>query len=172
MEKVSQRSQNFTDEECALMFEFLEEKGDLLKSKFNNVITNAKKIKMWEELTKRVNALGHGKRTAEQIKRKWKNLISSAKREMGGFRSSQTKTGGGPPPKAKEPTLMSQLIWDLNKDCPSFKGLTGIETEHGNYPSFMTHNNKKINLFGMFSLCFTCFKKRRSYSHIPLLPGT
>ena len=124
---LGKRTQNFSEQECALILEFVEANKSVLNSKFNNVVTNDRKNKIWAELTDKVNSLGVGKRTEGQIRRKWKNMVCTSKKEMGTYKAVQRKTGGGAPPK--EPSSITQKIWDLNKESPAFSGLIGVDSE-------------------------------------------
>ena len=72
---------------------------DVIQSKLTNNITNKKKSQVWEEITKEVNAVGRANRSVQEIKDKWKNLHSTAKKEFSNYKKEYKKTGGGPPPK-------------------------------------------------------------------------
>ena len=54
---------------------------------------------LWEEITQAVNAVGTAKRTVTEVKDKWKNLHSIAKKEFAEFKKDTKLTGGGWPPK-------------------------------------------------------------------------
>lgn len=49
---------NFSPAEISVLTEKFEENMDILQSKFTNSITNAKKNKIWEEISEAVNAVG------------------------------------------------------------------------------------------------------------------
>ena len=93
---------------------------------------------MWSEITDAVNAVGVEKRTETEVREKWKNLLSAAKRELAKFRQESKKTGGGPAPK--EISVTTSKVIELFQDT-LFVGLAGFET---NCP-----NGKPI-----FYLCF------------------
>jgi len=76
-----------------------------------------------------VNAVGTEKGTLNEVKEKWKNLHSSAKKEFAGFTKERKKTGGGPAPKA--PSAATAKMIELFKETPSFTGLEGFETGAG-----------------------------------------
>ena len=99
---------------------------DIIQSKLTNNITNKKKNQIWEEITKDVNAVGKANRTVQEVKDKWKNLHSTAKKEFSTFRKESKKTGGGPPPK--QPSQSSEQIIEIFEDTPAFSGLRGFET--------------------------------------------
>ena len=50
---------------------------DILQSKFTTSVTNAKKDKIWEEITEAVNAVDVTAKTTQEVRDKWKNLQSN-----------------------------------------------------------------------------------------------
>jgi len=75
------RKQNFSPTEIATLTEKVEENLAILQSKLTNSITNQKKNELWSKIAAAVNAVGTEKRTLNEVKEKWKNLHSSAKKE-------------------------------------------------------------------------------------------
>ena len=120
------RKQNFSASEIALLTDKVEENISLIQSKLTNSVTNKHKIQIWKEITDAVNAVGVANRTVQEVKDKWKNLQSIAKKEFSSFRRETTKTGGGPAPKP--PSLATEKIIEIFKETPSFTGLQGFET--------------------------------------------
>ena len=59
------RKANFTSSELAVLTEEVEQNIAILKSKFTDSVTNAKKNKIWTEITAAVNAVGVARRTAD-----------------------------------------------------------------------------------------------------------
>lgn len=57
-------------------------------------------VELWNHAWARVmtiyHAAGHAEKTEDQIKKKWDNLITKAKREEKGVRKYRNGTGGGP----------------------------------------------------------------------------
>ncbi|XP_066022518.1 nuclear apoptosis-inducing factor 1-like [Pocillopora verrucosa] len=123
------RKANFSPAEISVLTEIFKENMDILQSKFTNSITNAKKNKIWEEISEAVNAVGVTARSTQEVRDKWKNLQSHAKREFSSFKSEQKKTGGGPAPP--NPSEASLKIINMFSDTPSFTGLQGFETDCG-----------------------------------------
>ena len=72
---------------------------ETIQSKLTNNVTNKKKQEIWEEITRAVNAVGTANRTVSEVKDKWKNFHSTAKKEFSEFKRESKKTGGGQPPK-------------------------------------------------------------------------
>ena len=80
------RKQNFTTSEISVLTEKVEENLSVLQSKLTNSVTNQRKNQIWTEIADAVNAVGAEKRTTAQVREKWKNLHSQAKKK--------TSTGG------------------------------------------------------------------------------
>ncbi|XP_068749248.1 uncharacterized protein [Montipora capricornis] len=112
------RKHNFSAPEISILTEKVEENLAILQSKFTNSLTNLKKKQVWSEITSAVNAVGVGKRTETEVREKWKNLHSAAKREFTKFRQESKKTGGGPAPK--EISAATSKVIELFQDTPSF----------------------------------------------------
>lgn len=96
---------------------------DTLRGKFSSSITNAKKQELWKSITSRINSLGYEKRTANEIRDKWRNMTQIAKKTNSGIIRSQRKTGGGPPDKL--PSTTTEKIINLFSAEPSFSGIPG-----------------------------------------------
>ena len=151
------RKTNWSDSEITVLTEKVEENLDLIRSKFSNNVTNAKKNTAWLEITEAVNAVGVAYRTAQEVRDKWKNLTSTAKKELSDFGKEQRKTGGGPAPK--KPSNATAKVIEIFKETPSFTGLSGFETNPGKL--------KFKNL--QFVLCSLRAKSRRQASEFKFL---
>ena len=117
------RKPNFTAAECTLLLEVAEQHLDVIKSKFSSTLTNQSKTKVWEEITERVNSLGVCKRTAIEVKEKWRGMVSTAKKEHNKCAAEKKKTGGGKQPDSPKGTTVK--IIEIFGDDPSFSGITG-----------------------------------------------
>ena len=117
------RKPNFTAAECTVILESAEENIDIIKSKFSSTLTNKNKIKIWEQITDRVNSLGICKRSVMEVKEKWRGMVSNAKKEHNNIRSEKKKTGGGKKPDS--PKRDSIKIIQLFGEDPSFSGISG-----------------------------------------------
>ena len=73
-----------------------------------------------------VNAVGVAMRTTAEVREKWRNLQSQAKKEFSKLAKEQKKTGGGPAPKM--PSAITAKVIDIFKETPSFTGLEGFES--------------------------------------------
>ena len=120
---------NWSDSEITVLTEKVEENLDLIQSKFSNNVINAKKNAAWLEITEAVNAIGVAYRTVQEVRDKWKNLTSTAKKEFSDYEKEQRKNGGGLAPK-KLSNAMAKII-EIFKETPSFTGLSGFETNPG-----------------------------------------
>ena len=84
--KDRKRKQNFSVYEIEVITDNVKKNLDLIQSKLTNAVTNKKKQMLWEEITQAVNAVGTAKRTVTEVKEKWKNLHSTAKKEFAEFK--------------------------------------------------------------------------------------
>lgn len=124
--KDRKRKQNFSLYEIEIITDNVKKNLDLIQSKFTNAVTNKKKQMLWEEITQAVNAVGTAKRTVTEVKDKWKNLHSIAKKEFAEFKREIKVTGGCRPPKS--PSAASRELIEVLEDMPAFSGLIGFET--------------------------------------------
>ena len=124
--KSRKRKANFSINEISIITENVRKHIDTLQSKLTNNVSNKRKNVLWEEITTAVNAVGCANRSTQEVKDKWKNLHSTAKKEFSQYRRDRKKTGGEPVPKA--PSLASEQIIDLLENTPAFAGLKGFET--------------------------------------------
>ena len=107
------------------MTQKVEENLAVLSSEFTNSVTNLKEKQVWWEITAAVNSVEVDKSTETEVREKWKNLHSAAKREFTKFRKESKKTGGGPAPK--EISATTSKVIELFQDTPSFVGPAGFE---------------------------------------------
>ena len=80
------RKANFSPAEISVLTENFKENMEIPQSKFTNSVTNAKKNRIWEEISEAVNAVGVAERSTQEVRDKWKNLQSHAKREFSCFK--------------------------------------------------------------------------------------
>ena len=78
--KEGKRKPNFSVYEIGVITENVKKHLETIQSKLTNNITNKKKQEVCEEITRAVNAVGTANRTVTEVKDKWKNLRSTAKR--------------------------------------------------------------------------------------------
>lgn len=126
MKSERKRKMNFSVSEINKITEKVEENLDVIQSKLTNSITNKKKQEIWAKITAEVNSIGVAERSVQDIKDKWKNMHSLAKKEFTIHKNAIRVTGGGPPPKP--PTSATDKIIKLFENTPTFTGLQGFET--------------------------------------------
>ncbi|KAI7796082.1 hypothetical protein IRJ41_013654 [Triplophysa rosa] len=110
------RASYFTAAEQQLLMEFYEEVKDTIRKKVNTNAIIKEREKAWQTIADRLNATnltGH-KRTWQQVKIKYKNILQAAHR---------TGTGGGPP--SQDMTPAEELALHLNKGRPVIEGIQG-----------------------------------------------
>ncbi|KAJ4920576.1 hypothetical protein JOQ06_016408, partial [Pogonophryne albipinna] len=96
-----------------------------LTAKFNNNMTNKNKLAAWKSITEAINDLGDGGiRTVEECRKKWKDLLSRAKKDASVLKNPPT--GGGPAPKTSP--YSDIIIAIFGEDSPNFTGLSGIDS--------------------------------------------
>ncbi len=80
-----------------------------------DVETNAKKQRIWKEISAAVSAVGVAQRSDDECRKKVNNLQSFVKTKAANIRSESSKTGGGPPPKPlnnQEETILATLPFE------------------------------------------------------------
>ncbi|XP_071134094.1 myb/SANT-like DNA-binding domain-containing protein 3 [Mytilus edulis] len=127
-EKKKRRS-NWDSSEISLLRQLVEKNLFTIRSKFSNSLTNKSKVEVWRGITVQINALGLHGRTVAEVKVKWQNMQSNAKKTYQNVKKHTHQTGGGPP--ATPINQESQKIIEMMKDTSSFVGLTGEESPVG-----------------------------------------
>lgn len=124
MSAPKKRKMNFSDGEIRKLIELYSQHKDVLTAKQSNSVTNKRKILIWGEITEAVNDSSDCLRSVKDIKKKWKDLLTKARKDASD--KKKKPTGGGPPPK---PSIYSDIIIDIfGEDCPAFTGLDGVES--------------------------------------------
>ena len=92
------RSVNITNEEVEILLDEVHKRKGILFSKLTNTITNQIKIKSWQEITTKINAVSDSsaERTCAQMRKKWADLASHVKIDEAERRRHAGGTGGGP----------------------------------------------------------------------------
>ncbi|KAG1670651.1 hypothetical protein GQR58_016754 [Nymphon striatum] len=138
LEKLQEQAAATTVDGKKLYFRQLNRSKDVIPKKYflttmmpsgfmkkqTNSVTNAKKAKVWTEITDKLNARADNqKRTVAQVKEKWRKECSKAKLELNLSIKSQKKTGGGPSEYFLNEN--TQKIITLHSDAPNFVGIEG-----------------------------------------------
>ncbi|XP_026111202.1 uncharacterized protein LOC113086373 isoform X5 [Carassius auratus] len=119
--KGKDRAAMFTATEQRLLLETYEEFKDVITKKGNTAAINKAREKGWQEIADRLNAsnLSEGKRTWQQVKIKYKNIVQNATKK----KTEVAGTGGGPPPASFTPA--EELALEINKGRPVLEGIEG-----------------------------------------------
>ncbi|XP_034056682.1 uncharacterized protein LOC117536058 [Gymnodraco acuticeps] len=132
MDNGKKRKNYFTDREIRTLIEIYAEHKNSLTAKCNNTMTNKHKLAAWKSITGEINYLGDGGiRTVEECRKKWKDLLSRAKKDASVLKNPPT--GGGPAPKTSPYSKI--IISIFGEDSPTFTGLNGIDSSE---PSTLT----------------------------------
>ncbi|CAC5376995.1 unnamed protein product [Mytilus coruscus] len=110
MVNENKKKPNWTESELNALTDGISANISLLKGKFSLSVTNEAKNKCWAGITERVNSVNPSaiKRQVADIKKKWQDIQSLAKKKEAARLKAVRRTGGGPPP---EDTLKS---WKKN----------------------------------------------------------
>ncbi|XP_062575788.1 myb/SANT-like DNA-binding domain-containing protein 4 [Saccostrea cucullata] len=89
------RKPNFSSLEIETLIEEFQNHKEVLNSSFNNTSTNASKQRAWASVASKVSSVSGVTRTADDVKKKWRNVSSDSKKKLSHARKEATKTGGG-----------------------------------------------------------------------------
>ena len=117
---------NFTDVEIRKLIELYSENKTALTAKQSNVITNKTKQETWRFIMESLNSCSDSgcHRTDGDIKKKWKDLLSRANKDVSSLKHHPT--GGGPPPKTSP--YSDIIVAIFGEDSPAFLGLDGVDS--------------------------------------------
>ncbi|CAJ1061363.1 uncharacterized protein LOC120545684 isoform X5 [Xyrichtys novacula] len=114
------RAESFSVAEQNLLMELYDDYCDIITKKGNTAQINKAREAAWKTIADRLNAsnLGGQKRTWQQVKIKYKNILTNATKK----KAQLGATGGGPPPE--EFTQAKSLALSYNKS-PKIDGIQG-----------------------------------------------
>ena len=122
------RKPNFTP----AIFEKAEENIKTVKSKMSTTLSNKHESRVWEVITDKVNALRFSKRSAMEVKDKWRGMVSGAKKEHSKCTTARKKIRGGKKPDS--PKATTAKIIELFETDPSFSGISwGVDSGKSTY---------------------------------------
>ncbi|CAL8275826.1 unnamed protein product, partial [Arctogadus glacialis] len=126
MEENRKRKVNFTDVEIRKLIQLYSENKTALTAKQSNVVTNKSKQETWTFIMESLNSCSDSgcHRTDGDIKKKWKDLLSRAKKDVSALKHHPT--GGGPPPKTSP--YSDIIVAIFGEDSPAFVGLDGVDS--------------------------------------------
>ena len=80
---ANKRKPNFTEGESLYLISQFERNSGILTSKLNDASTNKQKVEVWKRICSDYNSRNPiVLRTANDLKRKWKNMVRAAKKEL------------------------------------------------------------------------------------------
>ena len=85
------RSSNWDSSEITLLQQLVQENMSTLQSKLTNSVTNSRKISIWKNIAVQINLLGLHYRTDKEVKTKWQNMQTSAKKQYADRKKLQLK---------------------------------------------------------------------------------
>lgn len=86
----SKRKPNFTEVENLFLIEEFERNKEVLRSKVNSTEINRQKLDVWQRICDKLNGTNPiVKRSVDEVRRKWKNMVTTARKETTTFNPSR-----------------------------------------------------------------------------------
>ena len=124
------RQEPLSSAQCFYLIGLFEEDQDILLSKENTADTNKKKKAKWIEMAEKFsNRYPQCRRQATDLKKKWENMVNTAKKWYAAKKRSRTMTGGGAP--LPDPPEYIQHVAELYKGSANFCGIEGGTESEG-----------------------------------------
>lgn len=77
------RRPNWTDPECLLLAQLMQERKDIIRGKCSTGVSIQDKRLAWEEIAQAINtAFPHIQRTVSDCNKKWENLLAKSREEI------------------------------------------------------------------------------------------
>ena len=109
---ANKRKPNFTERESLYFISQFERNSGVLASKLNDASTNKEKVEVWKRICSDYNSRNPiVLRTANDLKRKWKNMVRAAKQEL--LESSAHLKSGDQSLAPRKLSLVSQRIIEI-----------------------------------------------------------
>ncbi|XP_076871306.1 uncharacterized protein LOC143521820 [Brachyhypopomus gauderio] len=140
MNEGTHKASYFTPIEQEILMSAYAEHEILFRHKSNSAAAAKQRDSAWAKIADRVNVCNPSgiKRTWQQVKMKYKNLVQSANRK----RAEVRKTGGGPRPPPL--TQAEELALPENSGRPITPGITGGSSSEPSTPQDTPHYVKVI----------------------------
>ncbi|KAK9674921.1 Myb/SANT-like DNA-binding domain [Popillia japonica] len=103
------RSTNFSKEEELLLADEIYKEKDIIENKTSNKLSNTEKEQAWERVQNCFNSKSYICRSIEQLKSKYDNLKTKARRVIANERQCIKGTGGGPGYSSFDPIVEAIL---------------------------------------------------------------
>lgn len=109
---ANKRKPNFTEGESLYLISQFERNAVVLTSKLNDASTNKQKVEVWKRICNDYNSKNPVVlRTANDLKRKWKNMVRAAKKEL--LETTMTSSDGGMSVSQRKLSPVSQRIVEI-----------------------------------------------------------
>lgn len=109
---ANKRKPNFTEGESLYLISQFERNAVVLTSKLNDASTNKQKVEVWKRICNDYNSKNPVVlRTANDLKRKWKNMVRAAKKEL--LETTMTSPDGGESVSQRKLSPVSQRIVEI-----------------------------------------------------------
>ena len=109
---ANKRKPNFTEGESLFLISQFERNSGVLTSKLNDASTNRQKVEIWKRICSEYNRRNPlVLRTANDLKRKWKNMVRAAKKELLDYRAHSESGEHSLVPRIVSP--VSQRIMEI-----------------------------------------------------------
>ena len=109
---ANKRKPNFTEGESLYLISQFERNSGILTSKLNDASTNKQKVEVWKRICSDYNSRNPiVLRTANDLKRKWKNMVRAAKKEL--LESAAHSDSGEQPLAPRKLSPVSQRIIEI-----------------------------------------------------------
>lgn len=113
----SKRKPNFTDSEKLFLVQQYERHKRTLSSRLCDGVTNRHKQEIWQQITDELNRRNHHvDRTTKDVKKKWENLATQARKEMIDYR--QNAAAGASASMIVPPSAITMKVLELLDDAP------------------------------------------------------
>ena len=139
MEQERKRKPKFLDNEVDILVSKIQEKSDVLFTRFSDTVSNKKKKMAWVEVQNSINATSLVPRTLEEIKKKWDDIKRSTKKRAVEVKKDRTVTGGGSN-EADPLTPMEEMVVSLIGEQKVYglaEGVDCFQLQQLNEVSFM-----------------------------------
>ena len=131
---ANKRKPNFTEGESLYLISQFERNSGVLTSKLNDASTNKKKVEVWKRICSDYNSRNPiVLRTADDLKRKWTNMVRAAKQELLESKA-HSESGEQSPFAPRKFSLVSRRIIEILRiTVPASPGEpAGINFDDGN----------------------------------------
>jgi hypothetical protein len=107
------RSLNFSKEEELLLLEEVEKFKKIVECKITNRVTCTEKNEAWQKIANNFNAKSNHCRSIEQLKAKFENLKTKARKVAASTKNTLKKTGGGPASPEAEADCVTDAVLNI-----------------------------------------------------------